>query len=148
MKKLTVLFAYLAVVLLLVSVAGCQKDLVPPPEREVFTGRFTVVNIDIAEMKRTDSVVLTVEDGRYRLDHVVNTSNICSTSGSVFGFGSNSLRLEPTTMTTTNCDSVRVPQGQFKAIFKGDSLILGPETLQFEGKTGQETWEYTFRLKK
>ncbi len=149
--------ARLVVLILLGSVlAGCEDES-SPPEVEVFSGELA-----IAEIKElppytyhyTDTVVLTVDGSIYRLEHITNESNLCSSRGKVVGFGTNILRLTPTSTDHQNCDSIKVPQGEFKSVFRGDSLYLGPSAHPFTWIDSSsmnehtDTMIYDFRLTK
>jgi len=121
---------YYVFVFTLLALVSCQNDLVPPPEIEVFTGELEVVDIKLSPpwtYHYTDKVVFTVEGGTYKIEHVTHHSNLCSSGGQVFGFGTNRVRLTPTFHDySQSCDSLKVPQGEFKSVFRRDSLYLGP----------------------
>jgi hypothetical protein len=138
---------YLSVILVLLACIGCErKEYAPPIETEVFKGELEMISIDIASLEYTDDVVLTVKDGQYRLEHIAQQSKLCSSAGEMSSFGKAVIQLDPTEILSPgNCDTIRIPRGQFKARYNNDSLILGPATLEFNQ---QEEWEYTFRLGK
>ena len=129
---------------------GCSGDELSPPKPEVFSGELAVVNIKQLPAPRsydTDRVILTIEGSTYDLKHVSNQSNLCNSRGEAIGFGTNTLTLVPTYADTNNCDYVRTPQGQFRSVFRGDSLYLGPDTQVFITKQ-IDTMIYYFRLTK
>ena len=129
---------------------SCGDDEIIPPEIEVFSGELVLVNIEQQEphfYPDTDQVTLTIEGSSYSLNHGINMSNLCNSRGVATGFGTNSLSLTPTSFSSGNCDTIRIPQGKFKAVFHGDSLDLGPDTLVFEADQ-TENWIYHFRLRK
>ena len=137
-------------ILLGLILVGCSEDKIPPPEIEVFMGELAVTDIRPPPMWTlydTDRVVFTVEGSTYKLDHVANESGLCSSEGRALGFGTNTLTLTPTTTDYSNCDTLRIPQGEFKSVFWGDSLYLGPDTEVFSGQF-TDTMIYHFRLTK
>ncbi len=143
--------ATVAILLLSLTVSvGCDKETTASFEPEVFTGELTVRRIDQV-FTRIDTVELVVDGPSYQLTHIIRASNLCDSRGSQSGFGSNRLSLAPSPIASGGCDNLRVPAGTFKAVFSGDSLILGPMQLEFSvttsGRTSVETWEYEFRLK-
>jgi len=133
---------------LVLALAACEKEP-PPPEIEVYSGE-----LRIAEIKESppwtfhynDTVIFTVEGGTYRLEHVTNESGLCSSRGKAIGFGTNTLRLTPETTDYSNCDTLKIPQGEFKSVFRGDSLYLGPDTQVFNTQF-TDTMIYQFWLK-
>ena len=128
---------------------SCGDDEIVPPEIEVFSGELALANIEQREphvYPDTDQVTLTIEGSSYSLHHDINMSNLCNSGGVATGFGTNSLSLTPTSFSTGNCDTIRIPQGKFKAVFHGDSLFLGPDTVFVV--LPEENWIYHFRLKK
>ena len=136
-----------AVVLLLFVAGGCDNGPAEPPVVEVFSGKLIVKPFGVA-WADTDAVVFTVEGGQYSLKHTINNSSLCNSNGNVADFGKNRIRLTPTSFgSTSNCDSLHVPQGWFKAVFRGDSLLLGPDT-QIISHQSVDTMVYSFRLAK
>jgi len=137
-------------VLIGVVLAGCSEDEMPPPEVEVFSGELLV-----ARTKEwlpwtdyfTDTVILTIEGSTYKLDHITNESSLCNSEGIAASFGTNRLIFTPTFVDSSNCDHLKIPQGEFKSVFNGDSLYLGPETLVFSGQYPY-TMIYEFQLTK
>jgi len=137
-------------ILLGLILVGCSEDEIPPPQVEVFSGELVVTDIRPPPMWTlydTDRVVFTVEGNTYKLDHVDNESGLCSSEGRVLGFGTNTLTLISTTIDYANCDTLRIPQGEFKSLFEGDNLYLGPDTLVFITQF-TDTMIYQFRLTK
>ena len=135
-------------VLIGVVLAGCSEDEIPPPEIEVFMGELAVANIKQSPpytYHDTDIVIFTVEGSTYKLDHVSGESGLCSSGGRVLSFGTNMLTLTPTIIDYGNCDTLKIPQGKFKSVFRGDSLYLGPDTEVFVG-SHTDTMIYHFRL--
>ncbi|MFH1373779.1 MAG: hypothetical protein ABII79_08295 [bacterium] len=128
---------------------SCGDDEIIPPEIEVFSGELALANIEQREphvYPDTDQVTLTIEGSSYSLNHDINMSNLCNSGGVATGFGTNSLSLTPTSFSSGNCDTIRIPQGKLKAVFLGDSLLLGPDTVYLDPP--KENWIYHFRLRK
>ncbi len=128
---------------------SCEDDEIVPPEIEVFFGELALANIEQREphfYPDTDQVTLTIEGTSYSLHHDINMSDLCNSRGIATGFGTNSLSLTPTSFSSGNCDTIRIPQGKFKAVFHGDILYLGPDTVYLDSL--DENWIYHFRLKK
>lgn len=121
--------------------AGCGDDS-EEDVYEVYFGQLTTKRIILFET-RTDSVIFTIDGGYYDLEHITNNTNLCSSKGSVSEFGTSEMRLTPTVIYFSNCDSMRVPHDVFKTVYKGDSLIL---TRDADSLTLDITYE--FRLKK
>ncbi len=135
----------LAALVLMVS-AGCGDDLERPPEVEVFSGEMEVRELYVVD---TDQVVFTVEGTDYRLEHTTHQTNLCGSGGTVDNFGGNLITLTKVyTIPSHSCDSLHVPQGRFKAAFRSDSLILGPDTLVFGPNQASVSMVFTFRLVK
>lgn len=95
-----------------------------------------------------DTVVFIVKGNQYRLEHTTDNSGLCGSGGTIGNFGSNLIRLTRIfTIPKGTCDTVRVPKGEFKSVFKGDNLYLGPETQVFITQF-TDTMIYHFRLTK
>jgi len=137
-------------ILLGLILVGCSEDKIPPPQVEVFLGELVVHEFleDYPTWVRdTDQVVFTVEGGTYNLEHVTKKSDLCDSKGKAIGFGTNTLMLIPTYADGGNCDHLKVPQGEFKSVYRGDSLYLGPDTQMFSGQYPY-TMIYEFQLTK
>ena len=138
-------------VLNLMLLTSCSENSTPSFEPESYSGELTVYRVDQVDT-RTDTVTLVIDGSAYQLIHLTQASNLCNSSGTQSGFGSNSLTLTPTPQDITGCDNIRVPNGRFDAVFKDDSLTLGPARIIFtvnaNGQTVNENWDYTFKLRK
>jgi hypothetical protein len=139
------------VVLFVLTLVSCQSDENVTSEKEIFTGELAVADIKESPSYTyhdTDDVIFSIQGSKYTLEHLTHNTNFCNSEGKAIGFGTNTLRLTPTFVTATgNCDSLKIPQGQFKSVFRGDSLFLGPDTQVFvTNKT--DTMIYHFRLTK
>ena len=129
MRRIIILCAVAALIW-----AACEDKAIEGGESEVWKG-------ELAVHKRvegyqwpfidTDQVTFTVEGGLYTLKHTTNPSQLCNTQGLVRNFGRNIMTLEVTGSEYAACDSVRVPEGDFDAIFRGDSLYIGPKTVSY-----------------
>ncbi|MFH2049867.1 MAG: hypothetical protein ABIJ12_10525 [bacterium] len=135
----------------LLIIIACNKEKPTQNTSEFFAGELVFKRVDEV-FERTDFVNLSITGSSYDLNHVVNESNLCNSYGSQNGFGTNKLILSPdTTFHGTNCDNTRIPRGEFVAVFRGDSLILGPKVVTLyidlgENNTRQEIWSYHFKL--
>lgn len=133
--------------LVLVVSGGCGDDLEQPPEVEVFSGELEVCKLYVVDID-TDQVVFTVEGTDYRLEHTTHQTNLCGSGGTVDNFGGNLITLTKVyTIPLHSCNTLHIPQGRFKAAFRSDSLILGPDTQVFLGEHAY-TMIYHFRLTK
>jgi hypothetical protein len=140
----------ISLILLGLILVGCSEDEISPQETEVFSGELMVTRTkDWLPWTDyfTDTVILTIEGSTYKLDHVTNESSLCNSSGIAAYFGTNRLIFTPTFVDGFNCDHLKIPQGEFKSVFSGDSLYLGPETLVFSGQYPY-TMIYEFQLTK
>jgi len=136
---------------IIITFIGCNKEKLTQETSELFVGQLILSNVDEV-FERTDYVNLTITGNSYDLRHVTNTSNLCDSFGTQRGFGTNRISLSPyTTLPGINCDNKRIPKGEFKAVFNGTSLELGPkiDTLYIEigeNDTRREIWSYHFKL--
>jgi len=138
----------LVAALVLMISGGCGDDLERPPEVEVFSGELEVRTLYVVGTD-TDQVVFTVEGTDYRLEHTTHETNLCGSGGTVDNFGGNLITLTKTfTIPSPGCDTLHVPRGRFKAAFRSDSLILGPDTLAFGPDQASDSRVFTFWLSK
>jgi hypothetical protein len=134
--------------LVLIVFGGCGDDLEQPPEIEVFSGELEVLELNGVDTD-TDQVVFTVEGSDYRLEHTTHQTRLCESIGTINNFGGNLITLTRIfTIPSHGCDTLHVPQGLFKAAFRSDSLILGPDTLGFGPNHASDSMVFTFRLVK
>jgi hypothetical protein len=114
----------------------------------VFSGELEVRELYVVGTD-TDQVVFTVEGIDYRLEHTTHQTNLCGSGGTVDNFGGNLITLTKIfTIPSPGCDTLHVPRGRFKAAFRSDSLILGPDTLAFGPDQASVSMVFTFRLVK
>jgi hypothetical protein len=112
-----------ASVLAVVSLsAGCADDP-KPAAPEAYEGRFILKPEGMAYAD-TDLVELNVEGPVYGLTHLTHSTAMCDSKGTVVNFGKNRCDFTPTYIDKGNCDSVHIPDGDFQAIFSGDSLRM------------------------
>jgi len=146
----------LVVALVMMFSIGCGDNSEQLPAVEVFSGELEVKDLQDANPYTNtsiDSVAFTVEGNQYFLKHITFNSGLCSSGGTVDNFGSNLIRLiRVFIIPKFACDSSHVPQGQFKAAFKGDSLRLGPDTIEYVVTVDDQQYTdrfcFTFRLSK
>ncbi len=145
-----------AVFLILVTVTlgtiGCDEDSERPLIEEVYLGKLEVEDLEEPNPEdavRRDSVRFAVKGTDYRLDHLTDSTGLCSSGGEIGGFGTNRVILTPVfTIPAPGCDSARIPKGEFKAAFDGNKLTLGPDTLSFTVDQLPRDYSYTLRLSK
>ena len=114
---------FLSVVLaVMVVYAGCADDP-KPAAPETYEGRF-VLKPDGMAYADTDLVELTVEGPVYEFTHITHRTTMCDSRGTVEDFGKNHCDFTPTFVDKGNCDSLHIPDGDFRAIFSGDSLRI------------------------
>jgi len=119
------------IVLIAAAAAGCGGDEEVEPTVEPLLGTYTVSHPAIVGSEKRDSVILVITNGReYTVDHYPavtgGVTEICSSSGGISGFGTGLAVLTPRRTSGTNCDTVRIPRGEFVADFRnhGDTVYL------------------------
>jgi len=146
----------LVAALVLMISAGCGDDLERPPEVEVFSGEMEVKDLQESDpylATNIDTVVFTVEGNQYRLEHTTDNSGLCGSVGTVGHFSSNVIILTKLfVISNGTCNEIHIPEGQFKAAYPGDSLILGPDTIEYVVQVGEQQFTdslcFTFWLSK
>jgi len=144
-----------AALVLMISV-GCGDDLEQPPEVETFSGEMEVKDLQESDpylATNVDTVVFTVEGNQYLLEHTTNNSSLCGSGGTVGHFSSNVITLTKLfVIPKGTCNEIHIPEGQFKAAYPGDSLILGPDTIVYIVEVGEQQFTdslcFTFWLSK
>ena len=144
-----------AALVLMISV-GCGDDLERPPEVEVFSGEMEVKDLqenDPLLATNVDTVVFTVEGNQYLLEHTTDNSGLCGSGGTIGNFGSNFITLTLLyVIPKGTCNEIHIPEGQFKAAYPDDSLILGPDTIGYVVIVNDQEFIdslcFTFRLSK
>ena len=132
----------LAILPLLFFLACSEEDEVETTV-ESFTGTYAVGHASIVGQKR-DSVILIITNGReYTVDNYPSVTGgnteICSSAGGLSGFGTSRAVFTPRSKFGSNCDTTRVPSGEFVADFRshGDTVFLD--------RTSSDS-TYSFRL--
>lgn len=136
--------------------AACGDDPLEPGSVERWVGELSVSEIVDGfptAQPDTDAVAFTVEERLYSLVHQTNNSGLCNSDGEVLNFGSAAMTLVPIfTAGASSCDSLHVPAGTFRTAFRGDSLIVGPDTVELSYRLYQITYTDTmifyFRLQR
>jgi hypothetical protein len=143
---------------LLAVVVSCQKSNEPPEQvSESWFGQYYAKKIGFS-VDKLDSVELAIYGDSYSLFHYAgpggsNPVDFCNSNGTLIGYGTNRVTLVPTDTIGTNCDGLRMPQGELSARYPTDSLILSdtvtvryyigtPPALQLV----EEDWELTLSL--
>jgi len=115
--------------LVFAAVIGCEKEK-DDPITEQFVGTYRVYDPDVVGEK-LDSVRLVVEDNaRYQfVNFAVRPGadvDICSSAGTVSGFGTNFAVFRPASFTSGNCDTVRIPRDTFVSDWRshGDTVYM------------------------
>ena len=142
---------YVLLIFLIFSLNSCNEKRIVQTNPELFIGQLEFFRVDEV-FHRTDNIELTINGSSYTLNHTTNESKLCSSHGSQSGFGTNKMILSPDALSGNNCDNFRIPRGEFNAIFRNDSLILGPriDTLFIEvgeNDTRREIWSYHLKLR-
>lgn len=135
---------------------ACSKDPVTTIEPEVFSGMMVLDPLFESNPYIYDDdstgVMLIVEGSFYEviLDDPTDLM-LCSSQGTIQGFGSNRVTLSPTEVIGADCDSVHIPKGVFSATFRGDSLYIGPTTINYTVNVGgvpqQDALTFHFKLR-
>ena len=124
-----------AAVLLIAAMAvmpACSDDPVSPSVTDVFSGESKVI-MQLQSFPAldsfTDEVELTVQGSSYTLLYTVSNSGLCNSYGRIEEFGTARMILTPTAADFDGrCDSLRLPRGEFRTTFRGESLFVGPDT--------------------
>ncbi len=138
--KITVVMAVLATMGL-----GCEdKPTTLEPTTETFRGTFAVHHPAMVGSDKKDSISLHLSNNRdYILDHFSDPSGgvqeFCGSSGGVSGFGKSLAIFTPEHILDINCDSLRIPSGQFNADFRNHG-----DTIYMDRTSGDST--FSFRL--
>lgn len=81
-------------------------------------------------LKKTDSVEFVLVDNQsysiYFFPHQSTSATFCDHTGTVSGFDTNNILFFPDAVDYVNCDSVRIPRGQFSAdyVTVPDTIII------------------------
>lgn len=136
---------------LLLWAACSDEDDVGAPD-ESFRGTYLVRNLgEVKIMAKNDSLTLkirkntTFEMHFYGLEGTSDDVNFCDVSGTIVDFGTQLIGFEPTFVFSGNCDTLRVPRGNFVGDFKthGDTIYI---TKNVTVNTGSETIDSIYQL--
>ena len=149
MKRAAVLVAAAASVWL-----ACSDDPVSPSVTDVFTGEAKVVmqlQSNPVLDSFTDEVEFTVQGASYILLYTMSNSGLCNSYGRIEEFGTARMILTPTAADFDGqCDSLRLPKGEFRTVFRGESLLVGPDTVDYvvdvDGRDYYDTLIFEFTL--
>ncbi len=126
-KRLIIAAALMAVAFL----PACNNDDKNEPESEVFRGVYFVRDLTIVEdARQIDSVLMTVTNNRnyamFFWDAAGFDVDFCNCEGTVYDFGSNVAVFDLSFVHSNNCDSLRVPSGEYVADFvtHGDTVYF------------------------
>jgi len=128
---------------LFIALAGlstCEEEEEVLPT-DFYYGHLTTHRVSLMET-RTDSISLVLEQTRYSFTHYSRLTNLCDSDGNLNPTGRSVLLFVPTAFEFDNCDTVRVPHGEFAAVFRGDSLYLTQDA------TDDHDITYDIKLKK
>jgi len=136
-------FVWALAILPVLLLAACGEEDEVEMTVESFSGTYAVGHASIVGEKR-DSVILIVTNGReYTVDNYPSVTGgntqICSSAGGISGFGTSRAVFTPRSKFGSNCDTTRVPSGEFVADFRshGDTVYLD--------RTSSDS-TYSFRL--
>jgi len=133
---------------------ACSDDPVSPSATDVFTGESKVVmqlqSYPLLD-SFTDEVELTVQGTSYTLLYTISNSGLCNSYGRIEEFGTGRMILTPTAADFDGqCDSLRLPRGEFRTEFRGESLFVGPDTVGYvvdvDGQDYYDTLIFEFAL--
>lgn len=136
----------LTIITALVLAAGaCKKD--PPayePYIESFVGRYLVRSTSqVILMAKIDSTNLTITDGVafamnfWPMDEV-DELDFCACEGELPVYTSQIVDFSPLLFHQANCDTMRVPRGEFTADY-----VTHGDTIYFERRVGDSLYQLT-----
>ncbi len=112
---------------LAVLVLGCGGDnSTDSPFIETFTGTYTVRDVTVAMQMKKDSVTFTITDGltysmRFRQLSGIDDLDFCGCDGRLDRYTGNLFTFVPLTNIGSNCDTLRIPRGDFNADYQTHS---------------------------
>lgn len=116
----------LALVLAILSY-GCGDDnATDSPLIENFTGTYMVRDVTVAMQMKKDSVNFTITDGltysmRFRELSAIDDLDFCGCDGRLERYTGNLFSFQPLVSIGSNCDTLRVPRGDFSADYQTHS---------------------------
>ena len=127
-------------VIALAGLSTCEEEEEVLPT-DTYYGHLTAHRVSLMET-RTDSISLVLEQSRYSFTHHSRLTNLCDSEGTLDATGRSVLLFVPSRFEFDNCDTVRIPHGEFAAVFRGDSLYLTQDA------TDRHDITYDIKLKK
>lgn len=130
---------------LILAAVGCKKD--PPayePYVESFVGLYTVRDrTQVILMAKIDSTHLTITDGvayamSFYAKDEVDDLDFCACEGELDTYTSNLVDFRPLAFFQSNCDTLRVPRGDFTADY-----VTHDDTIYFERSVGDSIYLLT-----
>ncbi|UCE23709.1 MAG: hypothetical protein JSU74_10465 [Candidatus Zixiibacteriota bacterium] len=121
MKKLSL------VVTLAGLIFGCGGDKgTDSPFIENFTGTYVVRDVTVAMQMKRDSVTFTITDGltysmRFRKVSDIDDLDFCGCDGRLERYTGNLFTFVPLVNIGSNCDTLRIPRGDFNADYQTHS---------------------------
>jgi hypothetical protein len=125
---------------------GCGGDdaAVDTPYVEHFKGTYLVRDVtEVIMMAKWDSVTFTVTDGYiytmrfYPLSTSDQSVDFCGCDGRLDKYTSNTIGFSPNLYLGSNCDTLRVPRGDFTA----DYATHRPDTVYIEKRLGDSLYQ-------
>lgn len=136
--------------LLLWSACSDEEDKTPPDEE--YRGTYLVRNLgEVIDLAKQDSVTFKIRAGAYfdlhfyELNGPNDDVHFCDATGNLLDFGTGKVGFDPTHVFSNNCDTLRIPRGDFAADFKnhGDTVYIYKEVTVVKGL---ETIDSLYRL--
>ncbi|UCD64507.1 MAG: hypothetical protein JSW34_03475 [Candidatus Zixiibacteriota bacterium] len=133
----------------LLLAAACRDDpAVDTPFVENYVGTYMVRNVtDVILMAKMDSTNLVITDGltyamsfweKDELDEI----DFCSCEGELDTYTSHTMEFDPHLFLDSNCDTLRVPRGEFDADY-----VNHGDTVYFEKRNGDSLFQLIVLLR-
>lgn len=132
--------------------AACSDEDDLGPENEEFRGTYLVRNLgEVKDLAKQDSVTLKIrkniafEMHFYGLNGINDHIDFCDASGTIVDFGAQIIGFDPDFVFSGNCDTLRIPRGDFIGDFKthGDTVYI---TKNVSVSNGSETIDSIYQL--
>lgn len=131
----------ITVAFILIILVGCNNreqasQTVIEEFQGIYIARDTTIVID---SQKKDSVILSIKNSRAYslLFYDMGIVDFCNSEGTVGDFGSNNIIFIPTKINVNNCDSLRLPRGEFNADF-----ITHGDTIYFEKRISDSLYRF------
>jgi hypothetical protein len=121
---------------LIFSFTNCSKEDDLGPPNEEFMGVYTARDrSDVIDLAKVDSVIFAIQRNTtydlifFKSTPVDKLVDFCNCGGTLLDFGTGKASFDPTFIVRVNCDTLRIPRGEFGADFRnhGDTLYLERE---------------------